>query len=277
MAKTYGYIRVSTNTQAESGYGLVTQRLEILAWAKANGIEEVTFYADEGISGAAKATDSDEEALDKRVQLLALLDVLQPGDNVVVLNTSRLWRSDLVKVLIQRELIRAKVNLYSIQQPTYTLVNGDPTSMLLSSILEDLDTWERAQIAAKLAAGRTTKAMQGKKPAGVAPYGYRYNKAGLIEPDDEEAGVIPIIFLMLAQGNSLQKVCDHLNANGTTRRGKPWQKGSLAVIAHNRFYTGYLQHGHKIYKGVHPKLIDVRTFNRAQAQLQKHTKKAHQA
>lgn len=272
MAKTYGYIRVSTSTQADKGYGLANQRWEILAWARANGIDEVTFYADEGISGAAKVTDTDEEALDKRTQLLALLDVLQPGDNVVVLNTSRLWRSDLVKVLIQRELMRAKVNLYSIQQPTYTLDSNDPTATLLSSILEDLDTWERAQIAAKLAAGRATKAAQGKKPAGVAPYGYRYNKDGLIEVDDDEGGVVPMIFLLLAQGNSLQKVCDFLNANGTTRRGKPWQKGSVAVIAHNRFYTGYLQHGNKIYKGVHPKLIDVRTFNRAQAQLRKHTK-----
>lgn len=39
---------------------------------------------------------------------------------MVVLNTSRLWRADIVKVLIQRELKRYKVDVKAIEQPQYS-------------------------------------------------------------------------------------------------------------------------------------------------------------
>ena len=35
---------------------------------------------------------------------------------VIVLNTSRLWRSDMAKVLIQRELKKHKVDVKAIEQ-----------------------------------------------------------------------------------------------------------------------------------------------------------------
>ncbi len=47
----------------------------------------------------------------------------QANDAVVVLNTSRLWRSDIVKVLVHREFKRYGVDVKSIEQQTYELYN----------------------------------------------------------------------------------------------------------------------------------------------------------
>ena len=41
MEKVYGYIRVSTSTQAEKGHGLDTQRKEIEKYCKAKKLELV--------------------------------------------------------------------------------------------------------------------------------------------------------------------------------------------------------------------------------------------
>ena len=53
----YGYLRVSTETQAEHGYGLDAQRNEIEKYAAKNGLTVADFFTDAGVSGAAKDTD----------------------------------------------------------------------------------------------------------------------------------------------------------------------------------------------------------------------------
>ncbi len=94
-----GYIRVSTQGQAKDGYSLKYQEEEIKAYCEEQGLNLIHIFRDEGISGAKL----NEEALEiDRVglqEMLAHLSSVQI-DYVVVLNTSRLWRSDIVKVLI---------------------------------------------------------------------------------------------------------------------------------------------------------------------------------
>ena len=59
----------------------------------------MNIYSDEGISGA-KVNEEDLEV--DRIGFQSMLAALstQSIDAVVVLNTSRLWRSDIVKVLV---------------------------------------------------------------------------------------------------------------------------------------------------------------------------------
>ncbi len=91
-----GYIRVSTQGQARDGYSLKYQEDEIKAYCEENNLNLIHIFRDEGISGA----ELNEEALEiDRVglqEMLAHLSSVQI-DYVVVLNTSRLWRSDIVR------------------------------------------------------------------------------------------------------------------------------------------------------------------------------------
>ena len=58
--KYYGYCRVSTETQAEKGFGLEVQEQGIKKYAHEHGLELELIFRDEGISGNLKDTDDDE-------------------------------------------------------------------------------------------------------------------------------------------------------------------------------------------------------------------------
>ena len=267
----YGYTRVSTETQAEHGYGLDAQRAEIEKYAQKNGITLADFFTDAGVSGAAKDTADDNEAISKRAGLLELLATVQEGDSVIVLNTSRLWRSDVTKVLIRREMMKRKARIISIEQPRYDLYATDPNDRLIAGMLELLDEWDRASIALKLARGRTVKAKGGDKPAGVTPYGYRYteDKKSVII-DEEEAQLVRYMFTEGQKGKTLAQITDALNDKGyQTRRGGEWTRGSVRAILRNRFYIGELQHQGKAIQGTHEALISKIQFGKVASQLEK--------
>ena len=265
----YGYMRVSTETQAEHGYGLDAQKSEIEKYAAKNGLEVTEFFTDAGVSGAAKDTADDNEAISKRAGLLDLLATVNEGDTVIVLNTSRLWRSDVTKVLIRREMMKRRAMIVSIEQPRYDLYATDPNDRLIAGMLELLDEWDRASIALKLARGRTTKAKGGDKPAGVCPFGYQYaddRKSVVIDPT--EAAVVRYMFTEGQKGKSLSEITAGLNAKGIlTRRGNAWTRGSVQAILRNRFYVGELQHQGKPIQGSHEPIVSKVQFGKVGAQL----------
>ena len=102
MITVLGYIRVSTANQVKEGYSLEEQLDEIEKFCTANGFNLIETFKDEGKSGAK--TDQDEERIE-REGLLDMLDRIKEGDikYIVVLSTNRLWRSDMVKLIVHRE------------------------------------------------------------------------------------------------------------------------------------------------------------------------------
>lgn len=270
MCKYYGYCRVSTETQAEKGYGLEAQEKEIRKYAAGRGLELEGMFLDAGISGNLKDTDEDE-AISKREGLMEMLALLEKGDTVIVLNTSRLWRSDMTKAIIRRELMKRGAEIVSVEQPKYNLYTKDPNDYLINAIMEALDVYERMSISLKLARGRTIKARGGDKPAGVAPFGYQYSADKKhIEIEPEEAQAVRMIFTEGQKGLSLNQVAEYLNAREIkTRRGKSWSPGNVQVIMRNRFYIGELMHQGKPIKGNHEPIISKVQFGKVQAQLDK--------
>ncbi|HCT85250.1 MAG TPA: hypothetical protein DF296_08635 [Candidatus Margulisbacteria bacterium] len=86
--KVFGYVRVSTDSQAEKGYGIKIQEKAISDYCKKQGWELVQVFRDEGVSGTRIDRDG----------LSAMLATLNGVKKIVVLNTSRLWRSDTVVI-----------------------------------------------------------------------------------------------------------------------------------------------------------------------------------
>ena len=270
MCKYYGYTRVSTETQSEKGYGLDAQRQAIEKYAKQHGLTLEAIFTDAGISGNLKDDDADD-AINKRQGLIELLAALSEGDTVIVLNTSRLWRSDMTKAIVRRELIKHSAHVISIEQPRYDLYSKDPNDYLINAIMEALDVYERMSISLKLARGRTIKAKTGTKPAGVCPYGYEYapDKKSVIV-NAAEAQIVKFMFTEGQKGRSLGQIADALNAKGLqTRRGGVWQRGSIQAILHNEFYTGTLYHAGQPIKGTHEPIISKIQYGKVQAQLEK--------
>ena len=288
MCKYYGYARVSTETQAEKGYGLEAQEQAILKYAKDNGIELTNIFKDEGKSANIK-DDADDDALLKRQALMELLSQVEAGDTIIILNTSRLWRSDMTKVLVRRELMKHQAKIISIEQPRYDLYSKDPNEFFINSMMELIDIYDRMNIALKLARGRSVKAHKGNKPAGICPYGYQYSddkKSVII--NEEQAQTVKFIFSEAQKGRSMQSIADALNEKGIpsrfagmtkkTRDGQEvsfsgkWNRGAIHAIAHNRFYIGELEHDGQTIQGKHEPIISKVQFGKVQAALSKRHK-----
>lgn len=198
MVNAVGYIRVSTMGQVKEGYSLGEQLDEIEKFCTENGFNLVDTFRDEGVSGAK--VDEDELRID-RPGLLDMLDRLKRGDiqYVVVLSTNRLWRSDMVKMIIHRELKKYKVDIKSIDLPTYSIFENDdnPARELFNYMMEGLDNYERAEITRKLRRGRKKKAEGGGYSGGGAPYGYRAVRGSkVLEVVPDEAQVVRRVFEM---------------------------------------------------------------------------------
>lgn len=288
MCKYYGYIRVSTGTQAEKGYGLDAQKQGIEKYANDHSIKLTGIYQDAGIT-ANIHDDADDDELTKRVQLMELLSVIEAGDTIIVLNTSRLWRSDMTKVLVRRELIKRSAKIVSIEQPRYDLYSKDPNDFFINSMMELIDVYDRMNIALKLARGRSVKAHKGNKPAGLCPYGYKYadDKKSVVI-DEEQAQTVKFIFSEAQKGKSMQTIADELNDKGIpsrfagmTKRTKDgqevqfsgkWNRGAIHAIAHNRFYIGELEHDGQVIQGKHDPIISKVQFGKVNSALSKRHK-----
>ena len=264
MEKAIGYIRVSTTTQLEKGHGMKTQENAIVEYCNKNKLDLVNVLRDEGISGTVV----------NRQGLTDLLGALVEVKKVVVLNTSRLWRSDTVKVLVHRELKRYGADVISIEQPNYSIYTKDPNDFLINGMMELLDQYERMSIAMKLSKGRRTKAKIGDKACGTAPFGYTWNHAK-VEVDEVNAKVVQMIYSKYMELRSVDKVIRFLDGQKlTTLKGKPFSKQSIVDILKNDFYKGVLRHGDLVVDGNHESLVNHIVFGKVQSLLKRNNKRS---
>lgn len=138
----YGYIRVSTEGQVKQGYFLAEQRAEIEKYCSSKSYNLIGIFKDEGISGA-KANE-DEMSIE-RDGLLDMLASMKENkiQYIVVLSTSRLWRLDLVKGLLHRELKKNNVDIRAIDRENYSIYTQNPNEIFVNGMFELLDVYER--------------------------------------------------------------------------------------------------------------------------------------
>lgn len=217
MKKAIGYIRVSTEKQADEGVSLDAQRGKIEAWCKANDYELAGVYVDAGISG---------KSIDKRPDLQKALASMKRGMALVVYSLSRLARSTKDTITIAEQLEKAGADLVSISERIDTTGAAGKMMFRMMAVLAE---FERDVISERTTAALAHKKAMGEKYAPV-PFGYTEIEGRLVAVE-AEAKVVATIIKQRQQGETLQAIAERLNAQGITgKRGGRWQAASVRYV-----------------------------------------------
>src|SRR5438128_6371629 len=181
-----GYVRVSTDRQAERGLGLEVQERSIRRWAKAQGHRLLDVLRDEGVSGS--------NGLGSRLGLADALDLVREkrAAGIIVARLDRLARDLIVQEQVLAEVRRLGGDVFSTSagQAAYLVDDpDDPSRKLIRQVLGAVNEYERAMIALRLRSGRRRKADRGGYAYGSPPYGYRTVGRELVEDETEQVAL----------------------------------------------------------------------------------------
>jgi DNA invertase Pin-like site-specific DNA recombinase len=220
--RAYGYLRVSTEGQADSGLGLEAQRSALTAAAARHHLELGDVFTDAGLSGALELAD--------RPGLFAAVNALKRGDVLLVAKRDRLGRDVVAVAMLERLVARKGARILSAAGEGTE--GTDAASMLQRRILDAFGEYERLIIGQRTKAALKAKRDRGER-AGNVPFGYTLNANGrTLDANADEQRVIELLRELKAAGYTLRAIADELNRQGfTTRRGTAWRHQYVAALA----------------------------------------------
>jgi DNA invertase Pin-like site-specific DNA recombinase len=226
--KLIGYLRVSTDRQAEDGLGIDIQREAVLDWAKAHDHRVIAVECDEGISGTRE--------LDDRPGLAESLRSIRTGaaDGLVVYRLDRLARDLILQEQLLREVWRSGGSAFSTSSAeTSFLVEdpSDPSRRLIRQVLGAVSEYERAMVRLRLQAGRDRKSAAGGDAGFGSPaLGWRAVDGALV-PHIDEQRAIDLIVDRHASGASHRQIIAELEAEDLRpKRSETWHPTTIARV-----------------------------------------------
>ena len=246
VERALGYVRVSTQRQADGGISLDNQDARLKAHYAQRGVEMVDVYRDGGLSGTT----------DNRPGLQALFEhALRPGSGITeigVYSFSRLFRDHYLLEHHRRRLKRGGVRIVAITQEVGQDAEGD----LVRSVLSNFDEYQSRQTAKFTRDTMSRNAEAGFWNGAVPPFGYvsevaemrgpKAKKRLAIEPS--EALMVQQIYRMKRVGvgagpMGYKKIVCHLNATGATLRGRKWHVSNVRDVLTRSTYRGRHRYG----------------------------------
>lgn len=212
MRRAIGYIRVSTEQQANEGVSLAAQKLRIEAMAIVGGYELVSIEVDAGVSASSLERDGLQRAL------LAL--ECGEADTLLIVRLDRLTRS----VRDLDSLLNKYFTRFNLVSAGESIDTSTASGRMVLNILMSVSQWEREAIGERTSAAMQHKKARGEYTGGHVPYGYEVGPDGvhLVKHDAEQA-VIQAVKEYRAAGLSLRKIAARLEARGWyTRKGTEW-------------------------------------------------------
>lgn len=227
--KAVGYIRVSTDMQADKGTSLDNQIARIQDYAMQKGFTLENIYQDAGYSG--KNT--------KRPGFQAMFSRLRKGgmDAVIVWHSTRFARNLKDNIVHMAELEQRKIKFFSVEEPEMSGSSGKAMRNLMAVFAEyqsDVTGDHTRSVKANLKKNLKTY-------CGNAPLGFR-NDGGKLIVVQKDMETVQEIMGLRAQGLSYNKIANKLNEKRTGNKGGRFYAITISKIISNPIYS-YLNQG----------------------------------
>lgn len=211
-----GYIRVSTQGQAEEGVSLEAQKAKITAWCELNGYELQSVFTDAGLSGKTM----------NREGLQAALKAAGSGMALVAYSISRLARSTRDMLDIAERLETKGADLVSLTEKIDTTTAAGRMVFRMLAVLAE---FEREQIGERTKSALAHLRAKGEVYAPI-PFGYQAIEGRLVEVK-AEARVVAEIIRMRGRGAALREIAHQLNTAGIDgKRGGKWHASTVRYV-----------------------------------------------
>lgn len=221
--RAVGYCRISTLMQVDNT-SLKDQEDKIRMYCKLHDIEVNKIFIDKAVSG--KSTD--------RPEYYEMMKYVKENDidMIVVFKNDRIHRSLYNLLAMIYELQEHNVALVSVTEMFDT---STPQGMLFLQMLGSFAEFERAIINERTKNGRIARLKERKFVGGKPALGYKVNKSGEFEIDEDEAKIVKDIFKLRAKGISLAKIGDKYG----------FSKQKVDYIIKNKNYIGIFEYRDK--------------------------------
>lgn len=248
------YLRVSTDMQAQEGYGLDTQYDKIRKYCEAYEVPNPVVFVDDGYTGVN----------DHRPAYQKMLELMRKGriKFVIAYSLDRIGRNQmLILKFLKEECVKAGCDFLAVKDNIDS--RSKQTYGILISILSIFAEFDHDAIVEKLTLGRKQRAREGFwKGGGVPPFGYYYSKkANDLVVDPEKGPLVKKIFTLY---NSMQysprQIADIVGMTSDVM---------VFNVLKNRTYLGEITFRGEQYPGKHEPLIDEDTFRETQEILKK--------
>jgi site-specific DNA recombinase len=222
--KAVGYIRVSTDMQADKGTSLDNQVARIQEYAQSKGFILENIFEDAGYSG--KNT--------KRPGFQAMFNRLRKGgvEAVIVWHSTRFARNLKDNIVHMAELEQRKVKFFSIEEPEMSGSSGKAMRNLMAVFAEyqsDVTGDHTRSVKANLKKNLKTY-------CGNPPLGFRNEKGKLVIVEQDMETVRNIMGLR-TQGLSYNKIANKINEHRTGNKGGRFYAISISKICNNPIYA----------------------------------------
>jgi site-specific DNA recombinase len=221
MRTAIGYVRVSSDEQADSGLGLEAQRERIRAYVELKQLHLANVFEDPGVSGGKPLSTRPSGAL-----LLESARRLRPV--VVVARLDRLFRSvaDAAQTIVDFD--RRGIELVAISEG-FDMTNPYGRAMAqMASVFAEL---ERAMIRERTRAAMKVKRTRNERISRHAPFGWDFGPHGRLVSNRREQKARRWIQALRTEGRSLRAIADLLNERGVRpKRAARWLHSTVIRV-----------------------------------------------
>lgn len=224
MNNAIGYIRVSTDMQAEKGTSLENQVDRIIEFCQKKGLMLENIYEDAGFSGKNTKRPGFQDMM-KRIQ--------KGGVSALIVWHSTRFARNLRDFLNHMDILeKKKVKFYSIEEPEMSGSSGKAMRNLMAVFAE-----YQSDVTGEYTRSVKSNLKKNKKVyCGNPPLGFK-NQDGILIGDPKQLEMVQTITALKANGYSLRQIAYHFNSQGITgaKNGK-FYASTIQKILNNNIY-----------------------------------------